>query len=1016
MKDIIKIITIILFALLILFLYTSNLFFIRNSPSAVQGKLNLSSFDFHEDGMVKLDGEWECYEGQLLTPEDFNFTTGSKPQLTGYIKLTGSKLENSHNLKLNPRGIRTFRLNVKIRPSKEPFGIKIDNIRMSNRLYVNGHMEGVCGNPAEKNEGYVPKNAAYNSYFDVDGEEIEILLQMANFDYPFHSNSLYIILGSQKNIELQKTVIDSIELSGAILSFFFGVYYLYLCYTGGKDKGSLYASFQFFSLAILLLFTGQKIIYGFFPDIPFELFCKIQLISLIGVPFSTTAYINFVEKWVISNLLVRIIFIIFSIYFFVIIFMDYKYTSYLNGIIFTFTCLIYLYIIIKLWIAYDRVKKDVIMKKEVLLYLLCTTCLFTAFFSNFLYNLTWSSSRILGSIAFCGFVLLSQIIIAFRFAVNYEKMIKLDKIKDEFIIKTSYEIKAPLNSILNISDYIIKERSEDAYSKEKCMKNAVLTKNIIQKLLNIVDTSLDLTLLNNNQLKMKLSSVDMKVCAELVIDSMRELVENRKIEIVLDIKESFLVKADESRVRQILWNLILNSLQNMEQGTIWIRGKQEKSMIAIFIEDDGPGIQEEKWEEIFQPYMTLNSEGIGLGLYVSRRLLELMDGKVYVEWSEMGKGSRFTVILPKATSKRNVAHVGEKKKLKALDHHVHSKKISLDAEANKEHDNRNTVLVVDDEIFNIQTAANVLEDEGYRILAAISSEEALQIIKNQQVDLIILDAMMPGVSGISICKKIREVYSLIKLPIIISVVGMENHDLNLGLEAGANDFILKPFRESEIKARVKTLIELKESMEEAVKSELAFLQAQIKPHFLYNAINTMISFCYTDSEKAAKLLTDFSKYLRLTFDVDHKLMIIPLNREIEMIDAYVAIEQARFGDKIKVKYDIEPYLLNTEIPPLCIQPLVENAIKHGLCKKKEGGSVFISVKKEDSNLWIEVQDTGIGMSAEKLQTLKNLEYRNEGIGYLNISKRIKKWKKSQIEIESKLGEGTTVTIRIQQND
>lgn len=1020
MKNIIKIITIFLCSLLIILLYTSDLFFIKDSPSAKKGKLDLSSWDFHEDGMVSLDGKWECYEGQLLTPEDFQKITDNKPQLTGYIKLTASQRENSDSLKLNPKGVRTYRLIVKTKSSQEPLGLRIDNIRMSNRLYVNGSMEGFCGNPAEKNQGYVPKNAAYNAYFDVDGEKIEILLQTANFDYPFQTDNSYkIILGDQKNIELQKTVINSVELSGAILSLLFGVYYLYLCYTrgcyvNGKDKRTLYSAMQFFSIASLFLFTGQKLIYAFVPEIPFELFCKIQLSSLIGVPLFLVADTNFREKWVISDLLARIIYIIFFIYFIVVITLDYNDSSYFNGIIFIFIILIFLYIVIKLWIAYYRVQTDVTRKKEILLYLLSSSCLLIAFFDNILYNLTWSSSRNIGSIGFCGFVFFSQIILAFRFATTYEKMVKMEKIKDEFMIKTSYELKAPLNSIINISDTIIKEHSEDAFYKEKCMKNARLTKSIIQKLLNIVNTSLDLTLLNNDQLKMKLSSIDMKVCAELVIDSMKELLENKKIEILLDIRESFLVEADESRVRQILWNLILNSLQNMEQGTIWIRGKQEKGMTAIFIEDDGPGIPEENWEEIFQPYMTLNSEGIGLGLYVSRRLIELMDGKVYVEWSEMGKGSRFAVLLPRAASKGDAAHVEEKRKLRALDHHVHSEKKSLDAETNKEQDSRNTVLVVDDEIFNIQTAVHVLEDEGYRILTALSSSEALEIIKTQQVDLIILDEMMPGVSGISICRKIREAYSMIELPIIISVVGMDNHDLNLGLEAGANDFILKPFRETEIKTRVKTLIELKESMEEAVKSELAFLQAQIKPHFLYNAINTMVSFCYTDSEKAAKLLTDFSKYLRLIFDVDHKLMIIPLNREIEMIDAYVAIEQARFGDKIKVKYDIEPNLLNTEIPPLCIQPLVENAIKHGLCKKQEGGTVSISVKKEDCNLWIEVRDTGLGMPAEKLYALKNLELENEGIGYLNISRRIKKWKQSQIEIESKPGKGTTVTIKIQQ--
>ena len=208
------------------------------------------------------------------------------------------------------------------------------------------------------------------------------------------------------------------------------------------------------------------------------------------------------------------------------------------------------------------------------------------------------------------------------------------------------------------------------------------------------------------------------------------------------------------------------------------------------------------------------------------------------------------------------------------------------------------------------------------------------------------------------------------------------------------------------------LMALMNSNEEAINNELAFLQAQIKPHFLYNAINTMVSFCYTDSEKAAKLLVNFSKYLRLIFDIDHKLMRVPLQREIELIKVYVEIEKARFGELINVEYDIDPELLSMQIPSFCIEPLVENAIKHGLCKKDAGGTVLISVKKSAGVIIIRVSDTGIGMSAEKLDKLRNIESANEGVGFFNVSRRIKGWGDAQIDIQSTEGEGTAVTIKI----
>jgi sensor histidine kinase YesM len=202
------------------------------------------------------------------------------------------------------------------------------------------------------------------------------------------------------------------------------------------------------------------------------------------------------------------------------------------------------------------------------------------------------------------------------------------------------------------------------------------------------------------------------------------------------------------------------------------------------------------------------------------------------------------------------------------------------------------------------------------------------------------------------------------------------------------------------------------SHEKATKNEIAFLQAQIKPHFIYNAINTMVSFCYNDSERAASLLVNFSKYLRLVFDVNHKSMMVPLVREIELIKAYVEIEKARFGELINVVYDINAEFLSMEIPSFCIQPLVENAIKHGLCKKAGGGTVLISVKKYDDVSIIRVSDTGIGMSAEKLNKLRTIESANEGVGFFNVSRRINGWRNAQIDIQSTEGEGTAVTIKM----
>jgi two-component system LytT family sensor kinase len=202
------------------------------------------------------------------------------------------------------------------------------------------------------------------------------------------------------------------------------------------------------------------------------------------------------------------------------------------------------------------------------------------------------------------------------------------------------------------------------------------------------------------------------------------------------------------------------------------------------------------------------------------------------------------------------------------------------------------------------------------------------------------------------------------------------------------------------------------SNEEATKSELAFLQTQIKPHFLYNAINTIVSFCYTDSTRAADLLINFSKYLRLVFDIDNRTLTVPLQTELDLVKVYVEIEKARFGEIIDVEYDIAPELLAIEIPAFCIQPLVENAIKHGLCKKAGGGIVSISVQRNTGAFTIGVRDTGAGISKEELERLRDIKAVSGGVGLKNVARRIQTWRNATMDIQSTVGEGTLVTLYI----
>lgn len=215
---------------------------------------------------------------------------------------------------------------------------------------------------------------------------------------------------------------------------------------------------------------------------------------------------------------------------------------------------------------------------------------------------------------------------------------------------------------------------------------------------------------------------------------------------------------------------------------------------------------------------------------------------------------------------------------------------------------------------------------------------------------------------------------------------------------------------------VKLIIEEKETalrnyrnaQEEVYSKEIAFLQTQIGPHFLYNTLNVIITLCRIDPEKAREVLLDFSDFLRRSFDFNDSQRLVKLKDELAYVKTYVRIEEARFKDKLNVIYELDETIA-LRIPPLTLQPLVENAINHGVKKRKGVGKIVLRVKEENNTFRIEVEDNGVGMTQEQIDTiLLNPWYQGKGVAMVNINKRLNKYYGQGLQIVSVLGQGTLV--------
>ena len=226
-------------------------------------------------------------------------------------------------------------------------------------------------------------------------------------------------------------------------------------------------------------------------------------------------------------------------------------------------------------------------------------------------------------------------------------------------------------------------------------------------------------------------------------------------------------------------------------------------------------------------------------------------------------------------------------------------------------------------------------------------------------------------------------------------------------------FILSITYSDALNANEKVLRELEIESERKLQTELKLLQSQIRPHFLYNALSAIANVCAKDGKKAEQLILDLAYFMQTSFDFSSSERLTSLENELEYIRRYVHIEQIRFGEKIRYSEQIE-VPLSIQLPRLIIEPLVENAIRHGISKKKTGGEVKLRIAETQEGISVEVADNGVGMTRETLENLFNGE--RKSIGLTNIQNRLLRLGGEGLRIESVLNEYTKVSFIIRKEN
>ena len=208
------------------------------------------------------------------------------------------------------------------------------------------------------------------------------------------------------------------------------------------------------------------------------------------------------------------------------------------------------------------------------------------------------------------------------------------------------------------------------------------------------------------------------------------------------------------------------------------------------------------------------------------------------------------------------------------------------------------------------------------------------------------------------------------------------------------------------------LAELDASRTQLMEAEVRALRAQISPHFIYNSLNAIASFINTDPARARELVVEFADFTRYSFRRHGDFTT--LAEELRCIDRYLLLERARFGERVQVSLRVAPEVLSTVIPFLSLQPLVENAVRHGLEAKEGPGHISITANDAGAFAEVTIEDDGVGMDPSQLQSMLAGHTDGEHVGLRNVDARLRQVYGNDhgLVIETAPGEGTLITMRV----
>lgn len=496
-----------------------------------------------------------------------------------------------------------------------------------------------------------------------------------------------------------------------------------------------------------------------------------------------------------------------------------------------------------------------------------------------------------------------------------EKAEEANNFKSEFIANISHEIRTPLNAILGFTEQLLKTNLET--KQHEFVK--IIDKSS-EHLLSLVNQVLVLSKIEAGQVQLdkvpfRLTSVVNEVFNTLNIKAEEK---GLSFKLQLDCDPEIVVIGDAFRLKQILINVISNAIKFTQDGYVKLIVSEHKTLkknvsVQFDVIDTGVGISKDKQHLIFNQFSQADSAitkkfgGTGLGLTISKKLIEIQDGKISVE-SEVGKGTHFTIVL---------------KYRKGEDNQLEKPKPEVDAVlSGKDKIEGIRVLLVDDDAVNRLLGKTILEEFNCDIDVAIDGKEAIEKVKSNNYDIILLDLHMPDMSGFDVATSLRKKYN-IKTKIVAVTAAVLRRDIKRLKKSGINDYLIKPFKEANLYNKICDNLDIHgilSSKQEAEKNEnevkgsdfdLSELQIIAKGNnkFIAKMLDTFIN----TTESNLKLILEYreQKNWKLVGEVSHKML--PAMRHLKVSRVVDILTEIKVKTLVEPKFGEIPVLLKDAI-------------------------------------------------------------------------------------------------------